>query len=183
MSENLTGNQPENCAAQAPELRPLPRYGEYAPMDAAAGVTIPSAVVAAGTDTQAAGPPFKRAPRRWDQILTAALLGYAAISVVSQLATRDTLESALKQLFVSQGWAQYTPTALATSLGSVLNFASLGIFLVTLLASTWMLRRGRMAFWVPLAGGALATIATLVIVAVVLNADPTFVAHLRELRG
>jgi len=129
----------------------------------------------------APGVPGRR-PRRWDIILTAALLGYATINVIAQLLAKDTLATIATQFFTAQGIGDYTPTALTTSLGNTLNVITLALFVVTVLVTTWMLRRGRVAFWVPIAGGVVATIVALVFVVILLQSDPAFTALLDRTR-
>ncbi|MES2094151.1 MAG: DUF6264 family protein [Actinomycetota bacterium] len=182
------------------QRRPRPQYGEYAtPQEQAkiiadslppvSPLLVPSAVPQASRPPDASTrvgtvppPPVARRPRRWDLILTAALLGYATINVIGQLAARDTLAAILKQFFVTQGIGEYTPTALTTSLGNLLNVVTLALFVLTVLATVWMLRRGRVAFWVPIAGGVLASIVALVFVVVLLGSDPAAIAYLRGIR-
>jgi phosphotransferase system glucose/maltose/N-acetylglucosamine-specific IIC component len=106
------------------------------------------------------------------------LLGYATINVIAQLLARDTLATIATQFFITQGIGDYTPTALTASLGDTLNVITLALFVTTVLVTTWMLRRGRVAFWVPIAGGVVAIIVALVFVVVLLQSDPAFVAYL-----
>ena len=129
----------------------------------------------------APGVPGRR-PRRWDIILTAALLGYATINVIAQLLAKDTLATIATQFFTAQGIGDYTPTALTTSLGNTLNVITLALFVVTVLVTTWMLRRGRVAFWVPIAGGVVATTVALVFVVILLQSDPAFTTFLDRTR-
>lgn len=127
-------------------------------------------------------PATPRRTRRWDLVLTAVFLGYASVNVIAQLVSRDTLATIVTQFFVAQGIGVYTPTALTTTLGNVLNIVTLALFVVTVLATTWMLRRGRVAFWVPIVGGVAATIVALVFVVILLQSDPMFTAHLNGAR-
>ena len=127
-------------------------------------------------------PDAPRRRRRWDLILTAVLLGYASVNVIAQLMARDLLTTIVTQFFVAQGIGGYTPTALTTTLGNSLNVVTLALFVLTVLATTWMLRRGRVAFWVPIAGGVAATIVALVFVVILLQSDPAFTAYLAGLR-
>ena len=127
-------------------------------------------------------PATRRRPRRWDLILTALLLGYASVNVIGQLMARDMLSTIVTQFFVAQGIGAYTPTALTTTLGNSLNVVTLTLFAVTVLVTTWMLRRGRVAFWVPIAGGVAATIVALVFVVILLQSDPAFTAYLAGVR-
>ena len=127
-------------------------------------------------------PAAPRRRRRWDLILTALLLGYASVNVIGQLMARDMLSTIVTQFFVAQGIGVYTPTALTTTLGNSLNVVTLTLFAVTVLVTTWMLRRGRVAFWVPIAGGVAATIVALVFVVILLQSDPAFTAYLAGVR-
>lgn len=190
------------------KLRSRPQYGEYAtPQEQAriiaaslppvSPLLVPSPPVPppvagsaprppdAATHVSANGPLPTAAgnrPRRWDLVLTAVLLGYATINVIAQLVSRDTLATIVKQIFVAQGIGEYTPTALTATLGNALNVVTLALFVLTVLAVTWMLRRGRIAFWVPIVGGVAATIVALVFVAILLQSDPAFTAYLNRAR-
>ncbi|MHC5797251.1 DUF6264 family protein [Lacisediminihabitans sp. FW035] len=199
MTEPSTGGEPE--LPRYGERRPRPQYGEYATPQEQAKIiaeslppvspllvppTIPGVPPApdASTRVSTSSPrsPGRR-PRRWDLILSAALLGYATINVIAQLAIRDTLATIATQFFLTQGIGDYTPTALTTSLGDTLNIITLALFVGTVLLTVWMLRRGRIAFWVPIAGGVVATIVALVFVVILLQSDPAFTAYLGKLRG
>ena len=181
------------------ERRPRPQYGEYAtpqeqakviaeslppissllvPLVMAPSPKAPDAVTRVSTRP----PSASRRPRRWDFILSAALLGYATINVIAQLIARDTLAAVAKQFFIGQGIGDYTPTALTANLGNALNVITLALFLLTVLVTVWTLRRGRVAFWVPIAGGALAIIVAIVFIVILLQSDPAFTAYLDRTR-
>ena len=142
---------------------------------------VPDAATRASANV-AVRPAAPRRPRRWDLILTALLLGYASVNVIGQLMARDMLSTIVTQFFVAQGIGAYTPTALTTTLGNSLNVVTLTLFAVTVLVTTWMLRRGRVAFWVPIAGGVAATIVALVFVVILLQSDPAFTAYIAGVR-
>ena len=199
MTDRATDGPSES--PQDGDRRPRPQYGEYATPQEQAKIiadslppvsallvpsTIPLVPKAPDASTRvSASPPASaagRRPRRWDLILTAALLGYATINVISQLVARDSLSAIAKQFFISQGMGDYTPTALTSSLGNALNIITLAVFVLTVLVTVWMLRRGRIAFWVPIAGGVLATIVALVFVVILLQSDPAFTAYLNGTR-
>ena len=139
-----------------------------------------AATRASASAAQGTAAPRRR--RRWDLILTAVLLGYASVNVIAQLTARDMLTTIVTQFFVAQGIGDYTPTALTTTLGNSLNVVTLALFVLTVLATTWMLRRGRVAFWVPIAGGVAASIVALVFVVILLQSDPAFAAYLAGVR-
>ena len=179
------------------DLPERPRYGEYATPQEQAKIiadslppvspllvppAIPQSPKAPDASTRVGttppGPSAGRRPRRWDLILSAALLGYATINVIVQLVARDTLAAIVTQFFVAQGIGDYTPTALTASLGTTLNVITLALFVLTVLVTVWMLRRGRVAFWVPIAGGVAATIVALVFVVILLQSDPALIAFL-----
>ena len=141
----------------------------------------PNAATSASANAEVR-PAAPRRRRRWDLILTAVLLGYASVNVIAQFMARDMLTTIVTQFFVAQGIGDYTPTALTTTLGNSLNVVTLALFVLTVLATTWMLRRGRVAFWVPIAGGVAATIVALVFVVILLQSDPAFTAYLAGLR-
>jgi hypothetical protein len=193
-------DQPE--LPKSGERRPKPQYGEYAtPQEQAkiiadslppvSPLLVPPVLVPPVPVSPVPAPPELtppavtvpgRRPRRWDIILTAALLGYATINVIAQLLAKDTLATIATQFFTAQGIGDYTPTALTTSLGNTLNVITLALFVVTVLVTTWRLRRGRVAFWVPIAGGVVATIVALVFVVILLQSDPAFTTFLDRTR-
>lgn len=190
------------------ERRPRPQYGEYATPQEQAKIIADSLppvsplLVSPPTRPPTGGgstyrppdaatrvsanaterPAVPRRTRRWDLVLTAVFLGYASINVIAQLVSRDTLATIVTQFFVAKGIGVYTPTALTTTLGNVLNIVTIALFVLTVLATTWMLRRGRLAFWVPIVGGVAATIVALVFVVILLQSDPMFTASLNGAR-
>ena len=206
MTDRSKDDEPE--LPQYGERRPRPQYGEYAtpqeqakiiadslPPVSALLVPPPARPLTGGgsghrppdaaTRVSANAPVRPATPRRtrrWDLVLTAVFLGYASVNVIAQLVSRDTLATIVTQFFVAQGIGAYTPTALTTTLGNVLNIVTLALFVVTVLATTWMLRRGRVAFWVPIVGGVAATTVALVFVVILLQSDPMFTAHLNGAR-
>ena len=206
MTDRSKDDEPE--LPQYGERRPRPQYGEYATPQEQAKIiadSLPpvSALLVPPTARPLTGggsghrppdaatrvsanapvrPATPRRTRRWDLVLTAVFLGYASVNVIAQLVSRDTLATIVTQFFVAQGIGAYTPTALTTTLGNVLNIVTLALFVVTVLATTWMLRRGRVAFWVPIVGGVAATTVALVFVVILLQSDPMFTAHLNGAR-
>lgn len=179
------------------ERLPAPQYGEFAtPQDqeraaAAAAARTPPALAGSPASASPLPPasslppasptplwPARRKPRRWDLVVTSVLLGYAAVNVLAQLFSGSTLETVMTEFYRAQSIGTYTPTALAQNLGTVLNVVTIVLFIVTVFATWWMMRRGRIAFWVPLVGGAVATIVAVVFVAVLLQGDPAFISYM-----
>lgn len=174
------------------ELRPRPQYGEYAtPQDQAQAIAgshppLPEALVG-HPSVAAVRPPSapvvsRTKYRRWDLVLTAVLLGYGAVNVLSQLFLDSNLTSVLRQIYSTQGIGEYSPTSLATTLAIVLNVITALLFVATLLVTMAQLHRGRIAFYIPLIGGAIALILAIVFVSVLLAGDPTFLAYTNGIR-
>jgi hypothetical protein len=169
------------------ERLPAPQYGEYAtPQDqarAAAGSQPQPPALAGAAVPDSPPAPARRKPRRWDLILTSVLLGYAAVNVLAQLFSGSTLTTVMAQFSRAQGIGVYTPTALGQTLGTVLNVVTVVLFIATVFATSWMMRRGRISFWVPLVGGAIATIVAVVFAVVLLRGDPAFISYLGGLNS
>lgn len=172
------------------ERLPAPQYGEYAtPQDQARAIAgsqppLPPALGGPAAPDSAAPDsmqPARRRPRRWDLILTSVLLGYAAVNVLAQLFSGSSLGTVMTEFYRAQGIGVYVPTALAQNLGTALNVVTVVLFIATVFATSWMMRRGRISFWVPLVGGALATLVALVFVVVLLRGDPAFIDYLSGL--
>ena len=126
---------------------------------------------------QARTPRDPAKPRRWDFILTSILLAYATWNVVSQVFLASDLSGVINQYYEANSIGAFTPTELSAALGSVLNVVTILLFVVTVFVTSRLLRSGRLAFWVPIAGGALSVTVALVFVAVVVMGDPAFLAY------
>lgn len=68
--------------------------------------------------------------------------------------------------------------AAANTAGAVVGAVSIGALILAVVVSVRRLRAGRIAFWVPLAAGALVFLVTFVAVTVVIAGDPAFIANL-----
>jgi hypothetical protein len=188
--------------------RPRPAYGEYATPEqqaAAMGVhrlepastAIPLSppppygrTVGPRPPAPSAGQQFGNQPgaaqptsRRWDLFLTSLLIAYGLWSVISGIAEYSNLSSVAQKFYTTQGLGTFTSSqpSLGTSLGLVINITGLVIFVVVVLLAYRLLRRGRIAFWVPLTGGVLAAIITVVCLMTYMFSDPAFAAHLSNL--
>lgn len=174
------------------ERLPAPQYGEYAtpqdqaraiagslpPVSPALGGTSPAApAVPLATSPAANAAKAARKPRPWDLVLTALLIGYGAVNVIAQITAGSSLSSVIEQFYTAQSIGVYKPTALAGTLGIALNIVTAVLFVATVIATAWMLRRGRIAFWVPLVGAAVASVVAVVFVGILLQADPTFTSY------
>jgi hypothetical protein len=163
-----------------PSVPPVPRYGEYAPGHPAAPSTAgqppvaptpgygqPPAVGQAPAAPPASAPPpgyyyapVPTGPRRrtWDVVLTIVLLVLGLIGLTLGLAyaailsTPDLLSEALSQ----QGYGEWNGDA--GSAPAVIVISHVVLFLLAAALSILLLVKRRIAFYVPLSAGVLATI-------------------------
>lgn len=118
---------------------------------------------------------------QFDFVVSVALLAFGLLSVVQALAVSD-VASAVRRAFEQQGLQLSDPAALSTAavVGAIANVV------VFALVAWWSLRRlaaRRWTFWVPLLGGAVASLISLVAFAVVMFQDPGFVQVLVQQSG
>ncbi len=118
---------------------------------------------------------------QFDFVVSVALLAFGLLSVVQALAVSD-VASAVRRAFEQQGLQLSDPAALSTAavVGAIANVV------VFALVAWWSLRRlaaRRWTFWVPLLGGAVASLISLVAFAVVMFQDPGFVQVLMQQSG
>ena len=181
--------------------RPRPQYGEYASPEQQAkamGVTSPPPPTVPALAARPAGalappppPPYGQnlpraamvaTPRRWDLMLSAVLLAYGLYSVVSGMFQFADLGALINRVYQMQGIGQFTTTQLATTLGIVINASDVILFVATALITFTLLRRGRVAFYVPLVGGAIAGLIALVCILVLMFGDPAYLNHFSGLK-
>ncbi|MCU1556819.1 MAG: hypothetical protein JWN09_814 [Microbacteriaceae bacterium] len=167
--------------------RPRPQYGEYAtPQDQAKAMG--AAIPTRGQVTPQSPPPLavpsraKGAPRRWDLVLTLALLAYGPVNVVTGFFQFANLATVLNQVYTSMGIGTFPPSSLATSLGVVINVSNAVLYVITAFVTARLLRSGRLAFYVPIAGAAAAWIVSGVCIGILMFGDPTFTGYLSGTR-
>jgi hypothetical protein len=174
------------------EMRPTPRYGEYAtPQDQAQAMGSSAPMLPSDAAPSQVGPAWggptaastRPTPRRWDLVLTAVILAYATLNVVSQLFLTSSLSTVIKDFYRLQGIGAYTPTPLAVTLGVVLNVVTAVLYVATVVLTVLQLRRGRVAFYIPIIGGVIAMLVALAFVVVLLTGDPTFTSYMNGLNG
>ena len=184
------------------DQRPKPQYGEYAtPQEQAKamGLTTPpsshyppplnasptnapsqSVPLANVTPTPYGVPTARKtsaAPRRWDLVLSVGLLAYGLLNIIAGFVQFSDLGQLINEIYAAQGIGKFTPTSLSSSLGIVVNLANVVLWISALLITVRLLRRGKLAFYVPLIGGALASIVAAVCMVVLLLSDPAFAAY------
>jgi hypothetical protein len=191
-----------------PDPRPRPQYGEYAtPEEQRARIAQPEATDAltsgqspdlvAPAATPAAVPPGSApaaapaaapAPgltprgRRIDRIATLALLGYGLVNVLfaapGLLSLADTAEQYFSILGIDE---PFTNLAAANVWGPVAGGLYLLGYAATAFFAVRMLRRGRLAFWVPIAGAIVTSTVVAICISVPLAGDPAFLAFVEQL--
>jgi hypothetical protein len=164
-----------------PTSGPAPRWGEYAPLPPAPPAQPvappPAAMGAAGAGRpagEAAGVVPVRRRRTWDLVLTIALLAYGLVTVLTSLSGAGDLGRTVEQVYAIQGLGDYTPTALAGTLTTVANAAQVVLLVVAVLVAYRLLKAGRIAFWVPLVAGVLASVLVGIFGLTLMVSDPAF---------
>lgn len=156
-----------------PDSRPAPQYGEYAtPEEVAALRGIPAEVPRPAPAAPPAAPARPRASgaRRYDRPVTIALLLFGVINFVQYAGAMLDFDTFLELATAGTPTEEIDFGDPARIGGYVLFGVSLVLLLVAGFVSVQLLRRGRLAFWVPLAAGALAVGTwVVVLVAIVLQ--------------
>lgn len=129
--------------------------------------------VGAQADVPVAAPTVR--PRRtWDIILTTALLALAVYDVIGGYSTFANLAPVMQSIYDQLSIGQFASPALAAQWGLIANIARITILLLVILVSLRLVSRRRLAFWVPLAGGALAVIVALACFMFIIASDPAY---------
>jgi hypothetical protein len=148
--------------------RPQPKYGQYGPAPTAVEPAAP--IVAEQV--------IVRAPRRtWDLFVTTALLMLGVIDVVTGFAQFTHLADALRAAYAAQKFGAFTSDDLATTMGIAINVVRIAVLVASIVASLLLIRRGRLAFWVPLVGAAVAGVFVVTCVLIVILNDPALAAY------
>jgi hypothetical protein len=117
-------------------------------------------------------------PRRvWDIALTSALLLIGVYDVAGSFAVFSNLGSELDALYQQQGFGHFTSLALAAQVGPIVLGVRIAALLVAIVVSLARIRRGRLAFWVPLAAGAVSLLAVVVGILVLVISDPALAQY------
>ena len=180
---------PASTPAETPPVdrRPRPQFGELAPegwvweppvTDAVPADTpaepVTSAAEASSTGASAAPPPAHSVPG-WDRGLTLSLLIFGLLAALTTIAMFTGLTTTMQTVYTQQDLGTYTPAASLPAL-VVLGSTLAGlVWALTATAAIRLLVRARRAFYIPLIGGVLSTVVTIVVMMVILGTDPTLV--------
>jgi hypothetical protein len=117
----------------------------------------------------------RRAGRRMDAAVTIGLLAAGALNLLLSLGSYLDLSASLSGAFQLMGIADaYTTTSSTGPVGVAILVVTVAVYVATAAISVRLIRRGRIAFWVPLVGAVVATLVSAVLVSSLLTADPAF---------
>lgn len=158
--------------------RPRPQYGEYAPPGWVSPHLAPEPQ-AQSVQEPIAAPARER--RTWDTALTLGLLGLGLYTVLSGYLSYSNMPAIFDQVFAQLGVGDFTSDAAAQSAAVAANIVGTVVWIVVAVFGTAFLRRGRIAFWWPLAGGIVANLVIAVIFGIVMAGDPAYAAYMAQL--
>ncbi|HWH97521.1 MAG TPA: DUF6264 family protein [Pseudolysinimonas sp.] len=153
-----------------PDPRPVPRYGEYATPEEVAALR--------GTDLPARAisepPPTVRRStlRRLDRPITIALIAFGVLNLLQYASVLLDFEAFLEVATKGTPAESIDFTEIARIGGVVLFVLCLALVLASAAVAVFLLRRRRVAFWVPLVGGALSVVAWVAVLLVILLQTP-----------
>jgi hypothetical protein len=163
-----------------------PQYGEYAtPAEQRAHIQQPTphpvvpAPVPAPTPTPTWGAPSveSRQPvaHPADRIATIAMLGFGAVYVLLSMTTFLDLPAVADEAYRIMGiTTKFTNVDAARLWGIVAAIVLVVGYLATAFLALRSLRRGRLAWWIPLVGAAVTFLVVYVCIAIPLLGDPAF---------
>ncbi|WP_411721558.1 DUF6264 family protein [Mycetocola sp.] len=167
--------------------RPRPQFGEYAtpeeqqkaikvPLDDSESMPVASQEspsshisVQGGRTAQV---PAKRATA--DRVATMMLLGIGLMTILLSLPALIDLPKSIDTAFAQLDLGDYTSTALGSALGWTALLISAALWGFALWLSLRALRRGRIAWWIPLVFGVIGNIAVFACIAFAMAGDPAF---------
>lgn len=122
----------------------------------------------------------KRPRPRWDLPITVGLLAYGLFNVIGAFTTRDQFPERFAQVFQMMGIGDFTAKAAAASAANWDAMLQLVVWVVVAILVALLARRLRVIFWIPLAGGALAGLISVVIGVIVMVQDPAYLELLNR---
>ncbi|GLI28337.1 hypothetical protein ARHIZOSPH14_25790 [Agromyces rhizosphaerae] len=179
---------PAAPAAPPADPRPKPQYGEYAPEgwswqppeqamhdDPPKRDVAPPPPPAPQSGAAAAAP--ARRERAWDRPVTLGLLVFGIIGASIAVSIQQTLPDAMSLLHTQEGLDPYVQAEAVAGILSTGMWTQVLLWLLTAALAIVRLVRRRLAFWVPLAGGALSFLVLFGVIWAVLVTDPVLVEH------
>lgn len=162
------------------DARERPEYGEYAtPEEQAEAMGTPTApfveaaIVEPEALADAAAAVTRPQPRRWDLVLTIALIVVGTYQVFTGFVSYSDLPYTLSQVYALMGYdGDYPDIERANAVGLAINIVQPVLLVIAILLAMRSLRRGRVTFYIPLIAGVVSTIILFVFFAVLLAGDP-----------
>lgn len=121
-----------------------------------------------------AGQEPRRAPRRFDAAITVGLLAAGLVNVVGSIGANADPSRAINQSYALFGGGTYEVTPQTSVIGIAVNVVNIVVFVLAAWIALELVKRKRLAFWVPIAGAVVATVITSVLVLTLILADPAF---------
>ena len=103
---------------------------------------------------------------------------YGFLNVVSGFFQYADLGAYLDELYGTFGIGNYLETGMERPIGIAIVAVNLLSFTLVAWFTVRALRAGRIAFWIPLAGGLLATVASTIFLQILLADDPALATYL-----
>jgi hypothetical protein len=156
-----------------PDPRPAPQYGEYATPEEVAALR--------GTDIPAGTIPEPPAPlasarvstgRRFDRPITIALIAFGVLNLLQYSSALLDFEGFLETATKGTAAEAIDFTEAARIGGLVLFVVQLALVLASGAIAVLLLRRRRLAFWVPLVAGAVTVLAWVIVLIVIVIQTP-----------
>ena len=123
-------------------------------------------------------PPVTDQRRQWDRFLTIALLALGAVTVFSTFGELADLASTIDETYRLQGIeGRLAARDAAGIVGFVVNVIRVFALLWAIALSVQRLRAGKLAFWIPLIAGVVATLALMIGIGALILSDPAFLAY------
>jgi hypothetical protein len=195
-ARNEARGQPADGSTPPPQRdeRPRPQFGEYAPEGwswqppaderADAAASAPHPAPPPPSPAQAPAPAAAAtAPRTVDRFFTILLLALGAVGAWNTSVSLQQLPAAIQTVYSQQGVGTYTPQEWLPTLALIGTVVMLGLYAGVLGWSIARMRARKTAFWVPLVGGAVAVLLTIVLTSIVFLTDPTFMSYVEQLSG
>jgi hypothetical protein len=161
--------------APAPVVDPATQTGQPT-LPAMASWERPSG---ADVDRSGAPPLIERQARPLDRIVTMLLLAFGLFQTLVYIPSLLQFGETMKRTFETLDIA-FTNTAEANTMGIVILLVYCVLWVTALLLSMFSLRKGRLAFWIPLVAGILAALIASVLMLVVASGDPSFIAYMNR---
>jgi hypothetical protein len=110
--------------------------------------------------------------------VTLILLAVGLFLVLNSIPGYLAMPEAMQTVYDQLGAGVYPAADVAASLGVTALIVQVVIWVATAASAWFAMKRGRLAWWIALLGGALAFIAMMVIVSTALFADPGFIDNI-----